>query len=563
MLGSNTGPLSIGFWSGESDGPAVWAEGRVCWLADLGGLEFLDSVFEKRGMSDKPFADVHMMDPAAGEHRVVRLRLPSRGTKISFHAGLLIITVSNGVVAYAVDDLWTAALPVRNVPLSAVSTEWNSVPVSGAIVGALLHGPTGDDWGYEYVDDFLHKVLDPVFDKLVESDLQVRSEFEEPFWKANPSQRLRLIDGLTNNLLKWVFEAWPDSDALLAAKTFRHSAGDTRTITAVQATPFGGLPQNPGLAESMSKRLHDLPFGDFAPEAIGTSRFLLYEHIRRCINEVPFNVALDGWLWEEKADRQIRARVSPELARTLSWCDLDLLDPRSARAMLVHFIECWPRGRPPWKGAVQEYLQFLADCMHYGLVCRLKPNTLSAALARMWRDPRHPSRHDAFISYSRRDEEIANVVAEGLSKRGLRVGLDRWEIEPDLDQRSVEMWMAESVMSSVARVLLVSDHALRSGWVTREIDWDFQLLGAKRAAALPFVVSIDAAASRMMEHYPGSRLISGAVLEDGARRSGVLEELALRIGIDCLAMFVDGSDGCIFGLEGFVGAPEVEVRWTT
>jgi hypothetical protein len=131
--------------------------------------------------------------------------------------------------------------------------------------------------------------------------------------------------------------------------------------------------------------------------------------------------------------------------------------------------------------------------------------------------------------------------------RGLKVGLDRWEMAADTDDSSVETWIAETIMSSEARMFVISSEALSSGWVNREIEWELRLLGARRAMSLPFVLIADQNTPLSLEGYPRARVAQVADIE-GRNGNAALDELAERIVLDGVLQIQTVKDGNLRGL---------------
>jgi hypothetical protein len=72
------------------------------------------------------------------------------------------------------------------------------------------------------------------------------------------------------------------------------------------------------------------------------------------------------------------------------------------------------------------------------------------------------------------------------------VAFDGWQPETEVDERQVEMWIAENVISSNKVVYLISSNPLASGWIRRECEWERRMLGLRETFELPLLVALDA-----------------------------------------------------------------------
>jgi hypothetical protein len=68
------------------------------------------------------------------------------------------------------------------------------------------------------------------------------------------------------------------------------------------------------------------------------------------------------------------------------------------------------------------------------------------------------------------------------------VAFDGWQPETEVDERQVEMWIAENVISSNKVVYLISSNPLASGWIRRECEWERRMLGLRETFELPLLV---------------------------------------------------------------------------
>ena len=80
----------------------------------------------------------------------------------------------------------------------------------------------------------------------------------------------------------------------------------------------------------------------------------------------------------------------------------------------------------------------------------------------------HKPRHDIFISYSRKDEEIAKRLNSGLQARGVRTLLDQKDIEPG---SFFEKDIFSLLRTSKCYGILLTPNSLTSKWVSREYEY--------------------------------------------------------------------------------------------
>jgi TIR domain len=385
-------------------------------------------------------------------------------------------------------------------------------------------GPRRPEWGYEHETATLHSILDDLL------------EFPDEFWAAGVDDRFTAMSTIADELTKTVIAHWPDTDSL-AARVCPDTILKESTLAQGRAKQrFGELDVNVGL----SKRIMDWRKGaeicqEELPAGVAerVCRLLLHEHIRRCANEMTSMETYRRWKEAQAIAQETMDQVALHLRETLAWCNIDSIDLSSASQTISYFIRNWSDGAPAWEGSLNRYVQFLNDCLRYRLLCTPPSNSLAAATWRSWRCVLNPMRKSVFVSYSTRNTGKAERLALALRDRALKVGLDRWEITPNFEERSVQRWIAESIMSSEARVILLSAEALKSGWVQLEIEWDRRLLGARRMFALPYLVLLDDRLPLSLEGYPPARVIPVSLLDRDA--GCVADELALRIVLEWLS----------------------------
>ena len=78
------------------------------------------------------------------------------------------------------------------------------------------------------------------------------------------------------------------------------------------------------------------------------------------------------------------------------------------------------------------------------------------------------SKHDIFLSYSRKDEVIAKRLSIGLQARGVRLFLDQKDIQPGT---IFETNIFSDLRASKSYGIVLTEHSLRSQWVTREYEY--------------------------------------------------------------------------------------------
>ena len=78
------------------------------------------------------------------------------------------------------------------------------------------------------------------------------------------------------------------------------------------------------------------------------------------------------------------------------------------------------------------------------------------------------SKHDIFLSYSRKDEVIAKRLSIGLQARGVRLFLDQKDIQPGA---IFETNIFSDLRASKSYGIVLTEHSLRSQWVIREYEY--------------------------------------------------------------------------------------------
>ena len=542
LLNSRPRPAPIGTWEGEAVCAPTFVNGRGYWLSDCEGLSWLEaSEQEERGEQPLPLrlydTQIHMLDFSTGEHRAIALRFGDRGKFLLLHDTLIIIQTATMLIAYKRDDLWAVADSVRSEGLSSVVRAFQHAGRSAPLKGALFSGPLSEDWGYHHEDATLHEILDGLLESPAE------------FWSSSLSDRLKATTRLTDNLVHSVLTYWPDTIGKQAKLCPDDLFSFALAVHQQVDEPFGRLPPNRALTDRILSWRHQaeanagvLPPG--AAELI--ARFLLHEHIRRCINMIAGNKVIDGWRDRHLIDSRSAREIPPALEAAFAWYSLECIDSSLAARFLKTFVTRWSEGPPVWEGDVGPFMEFLRDCARWGLLCQPARNSLAEAVSRAWSSALNSRRKSVFISYSHKQEELAHGLAAGLEQRGLRVALDRWEIGVDSQDHAVETWIAETTVSTEVKIFVLSSEALLSGWVNREIEWELRLLGVRRAMSLPYVLIVEKSTPLSLDAYPRSRVVLAADLEglDGA----VLDELTLRIALDGVLQLQTVKDRVLWGL---------------
>jgi hypothetical protein len=519
LLPTHPETMEIGEWPGAATQAPVFFGNRAYWVADLGGLSWLESRTREARPQRAYDTEFHIADLVRGEHRVLGLNLGNRGTRLVATDGRVVLATGRQLIQFDADALWEAAVLTGSTGLSRVVSALREAPERR--VGT---GPRGPEWGYQHETPVLHSLLDDFL------------EFPDAFWAASVDDRLTAMRTIIDGLTRTVLAHWPDTDALIARAFPVSMLEESTPAQRLTKLPFGNL----GVNASLLKKILDWRKGaeicqKELPAGIAerVSRLLLHEHIRRCANQMTWVETHRHWNEAKAITRETMDQVTLQLHEALAWCNADSIDLTSASEMLSHFVRSWPHGAPPFEGNLGRYVQFLDDCLRYRLICAPAPNSVAAAVLRCWRCVFNPVRKSVFVSYSSRNAEEAERLAVALRDRTLKVGLDRWEIAPDLEERSVQMWIAESIMSTDARVILLSAEALKSGWVQLETEWERRLLGARRAFSLPYLVLLDDRLPLSFETYPPGRVIAISLMNRDPAL--VADEFALRIVLDWLA----------------------------
>lgn len=135
-------------------------------------------------------------------------------------------------------------------------------------------------------------------------------------------------------------------------------------------------------------------------------------------------------------------------------------------------------------------------------------------------------RTDAFVSYSRRDQTLADALIEGLSRQGLRPWIDR------RDLLASEEWvraLRRGVESSDSFLMLVSSASLASKFCVEELSWAEEL--GKRI--VPVIIE-DVPSSEISEAISKRQFITLAVDDGGsfALSEGAIERIASELSQD-------------------------------
>jgi hypothetical protein len=437
---------------------------------------------------------------------------------VHIHGDALLVRVSADLFAYGISELWELAEPRENSASKAFAQALASNK-QAVLDGPVFTGPVREDWGYEYDEPILHDILDPLL------------ESAEAFWELSANERFKRVEEMTEQLVRSVLLHWPDTHALQARSCAQRFSTAALALESEAEHRFGELqPNRELLSEILQFRAETAVVPEVLPPGIPEriARFLLLEYVRQSLHETGVTKVLSRW-----NDRHAIAvggawEVGPALLDILSWYSLRYIESLDTRRFLEEFVPRWRHGAPAWTGSVRPYLDFLRDCREWQLVCAPARNSLAEAVCRAWTSALNPQRADVFISYSHHHEKLARETAKGLSDRGLRVGFDRWEIKADATDRSVEAWIAETILRAQTRLFMLSPEGLRSGWVNREVEWDLRLLGVRRAFSIPLVVVGSEQLPLDLTAYPKGRVVPADLI---AKSAGI-DELALRVALD-------------------------------
>jgi hypothetical protein len=298
-------------------------------------------------------------------------------------------------------------------------------------------GPRIDLWAYDHPDEFLSEILQ----NLVKDG--------EGFWTFPPEKRYEVLFALREH---WVRE-------------------------------IGLCLPVPGAAEDRT-----VPAGGLTQRFVDAGRFLLFEFIR----ENKHQVSIDGKVWPYVQSAFFR--------QVVSWCNREAPKRNEVLAKLPRLSNKWQTGAVSLFDDWRRYADLVGDLLDCNLLGGKWRSPLEDAIRRVWRSSLHPRKRHVFISYSHRDVEPARRLARGLEGRGVAVAFDGWQPETEVDERQVEMWIAENVISSNKVVYLISPNALASGWIRRECEWERRLLGLRETFDLPLLVALDD--SVVLEGYP-------------------------------------------------------------
>ena len=298
-------------------------------------------------------------------------------------------------------------------------------------------GPRIDLWAYDHPDEFLSEILQ----NLVKDG--------EGFWTFPPEKRYEVLFALREHWVREIGLCLPVP-----------GAAEDRTVTA------GGLTQR----------------------FVDAGRFLLFEFIR----ENKHQVSIDGKVWPYVQSAFFR--------QVVSWCNREAPKRNEVLAKLPRLSNKWQTGAVSLFDDWRRYADLVGDLLDCNLLGGKWRSPLEDAIRRVWRSSLHPRKRHVFISYSHRDVEPARRLARGLEGRGVAVAFDGWQPETEVDERQVEMWIAENVISSNKVVYLISPNALASGWIRRECEWERRLLGLRETFDLPLLVALDD--SVVLEGYP-------------------------------------------------------------
>jgi hypothetical protein len=216
------------------------------------------------------------------------------------------------------------------------------------------------------------------------------------------------------------------------------------------------------------------------------------------------------------------------------------------------FLANRPTGCPPLLSDATGFVQYVQECAREKLLDSGGRDAIQMALATAWEHPLLTNGNLVFISYSHKQAAIARRLADALRALGVGAILDQDELQKESCDTVVDMWIAESLMRSVTSIYLVSDDVQYSGWVFREAEWQFRVLGIKTSLVLPYVVTFGKAQDYLK--YPPSRTIQGSDLLD--RFDETVQRLAARIILDWLLMLRSKAEKKHFGIA-YRGKPPV------
>jgi hypothetical protein len=190
----------------------------------------------------------------------------------------------------------------------------------------------------------------------------------------------------------------------------------------------------------------------------------------------------------------------------------------------------WSSGCPALVEAPVEFVSFVQECVAGNLLSAQGRSRLARAVARAWAHPQVHRGAMVFISYSSKQAELASRLAASLVDRSVECVLDRYELELEAPDTTVQCWIAESLMRCHVLIHIVSDDIRHSGWVLRESEWQRRLLGVKGCLVMPYLIVTGRL--EQVGEYPRSRVISGDDLI--ARWDAVVDHLAVRVTLDWL-----------------------------
>jgi hypothetical protein len=304
-------------------------------------------------------------------------------------------------------------------------------------------GPRIDLWAYDHPDGFLAGILRNVV------------QDADEFWTYSPEQRYGLLLALREHWVRTICQNLPAPVAV-----------------------------NDGVAVPAA--------GGLSQDLLDAGRLLLFEFIRENKHRVPINGRVWPYLW------------SPFFTDVVSWCNRGALTRDEVLQKLAPLSAKWSTGACSLFDDWRRYRELVGDLLACDLLGGRWRDRLEDALRRVWGSPMHPGKRHVFISYSHRDLEPARRLAVGLESRGVTVAFDHWQPETEVDERQVEMWIAENVISSNAVVYLLSSNARASGWIRRECEWERRLLGLRETFELPLLIALDM--SVLPEGYPADNV---------------------------------------------------------
>jgi hypothetical protein len=348
-------------------------------------------------------------------------------------------------------ELLVLAGPNRAVAVPANELGLEQTASRASILAARAQGgPRIDLWAYDHSDEFLSEILQ----HLVKDG--------EAFWTLAPEKRYEVLFALREH---WVRE-------------------------------IGLCLPVPGTAEDGT-----VTSGGLSQRFVNAGRFLLFEFIRENKHQISINDKV--WPYVQSAFfRQV-----------VSWCNREALQRHEVLAKLPRLSSKWQTGAVSLFDDWRQYADLAGDLLACNLLGGKWRSPLEDAIRRVWRSSLHPRKRHVFISYSHRDVEPARRLARGLEDRGVGVAFDGWQPETEVDERQVEMWIAENVISSNKVVYLISSNALASGWIRRECEWERRMLGLRETFELPLLVTLDV--SVVPEGYPADLVFDASGLLAG------------------------------------------------